>query len=364
MELSTYQKAIENISTDVEILSNDGNIFKTHNFLLSTMSSVFSAMLNSEMKEGKNNKIVLNVPTSTLRGFYRIIYDETYIPENVDVCFELYQFYDKYDISAGKIIEWILERTNEYNIIDHFNKWFKYSNSNDTLIEKLALKLKDYVCYNTKVHFVCKSFQELHFYRLSENPLFVDCVEKIVKEHDSLSHSPIVRSECDVWKDKIVKSVQRFIDRVNDRSKSRIRWVDDFDDFEELDEFGDLMNDYLKTKHKSAGIKILGKVVDKVMNRYKIQKNEEREAFKEEILLRLFDIIEEQEHDINIFKFSNRLRQYDSFKQFFCDYQLSTIDKIELLYIKIKNISNVWKLDLSPRIYKIIFYNEESFKNQ
>jgi len=365
-----FQRAISHVPTDVIIETKNGCIFRTHKCLLNAISPVFSAMLSSEMKEGKNNKIVLDETSEIVDTFFEMIYDNSYKPNSTDLCFKLYQFYDKYDIKADEIVKLIIFRTNEKNIIDHFKKWFQFTNSNDLLLKKLAAKLKKYVAFNSKIDFIINSLIESYTLRLQDNILLMQFIEKLVNEHDSLSFRPLIKSEHNVYKDAIKRLIMDFIENVSNMSnRKHMVWCSpDFCEFDELNEF---VTDYLKADNKSMKLKIVSDLIDKIASdRYSLGK-EKKEMMKEEIMLEIFDEIENDKdkgNSVSIFySFMDKNQQFDSFSQFINNFDLTLIEKIEQLYVNVEDLCEIWNLDLKPEIFKIIYHNDlppTSFKNK
>lgn len=350
MDKSFYVNALEKLEKDVVLKGTNGEQYEMHSILLSSVSPVLSAMLNSKMKEGREKKIVLDVPPFTLRNFTKMLY-EGELPEksDIDLYFNLYQFFDRYDISSKSITDKIIKITNEDNIIKHFQKWFEFSNSNEELLQRLALKLGEYLRHNSKVVSLFKGLEQfLPFNNLNLNPSFIKFMESFVETHDFLSAYPIVCPRTDPRKLVIQQTVDDiYLELTSSCTNSYEFGMYLFNDTNKARIFYNLFQEYENTDDFHHKNEIMRKIIEFV--------------FEDDIkqgVMSVSEIIDylteriESDHDPIYFRESKCY----SVEDFIMKIQIHNIpEKMKKLYINIKNFEKVWEFDLPSHIFKSIF---------
>lgn len=95
----------ERLFTDFSIESEDGKIIECHRVFLASQSTVFKAMLQSNMKEAKEQRLKLDFSEEFLQHWVNFLYDTTIKKEIVMKYFEDFlHFSDKYDIQLLKLL--------------------------------------------------------------------------------------------------------------------------------------------------------------------------------------------------------------------------------------------------------------------
>jgi hypothetical protein len=268
--------------------------------------------------------------------------------DDTDLLFSLYQFFDRYDIPSEFIIDKIMEVTNEDNMIEHFQKWFDYTNSDEKLLHRLALRLAKYLKHNSEIIALSKGLEQiLPLNSINFNPSFVKYMESIINTHDSLSTYPVVSPKTDPQKLFIQQTIDDIYLELTSACPDSFRFgLELLENDEKARLLNTLFEEYKTTDDLDRKEELIRELIELV--------------FEEDInqgVMTTSDIIDHLKERIESDHRPIYFREPKCYspEQFIMMMHIKLPEKLKKLYINIKDFDKIWTFHLPAQILKTIF---------